>query len=231
MKYHLQIDTSLFKNPYKGLYIALEGIDGTGKTTQIERLKAYFEKKRRKVVITREPRKKVGIIAELNKKILEGKIKIPGAAFQYIFTADRIMHFEELVVPALKKGKVVITDRCFWSAIPYGAADVDKKFNRKKAQSLLVAQGVLAHHYQVIVPDITFYLDIPVKNSLERMSTLTKTKELYEEEDILIQVKKGYEWLRKQFPKEFLVIDAQQSIDEVTANMVQLIESKKLKQR
>src|SRR5690606_18499592 len=104
MKYHLEFDIALLNNPHPGIYIALEGIDGTGKTTQIERLQKYYENKGKKVIVTREPRKEVGIIAELNKKILQGRISIPRAAFQYIFTADRIMHLEELVIPALKKG-------------------------------------------------------------------------------------------------------------------------------
>lgn len=200
MKHSLSFDVELKPHPYPGTYIALEGIDGTGKTTQIEKLKEYFEKKGKTVVVTREPRKDVGIIAELNNKILQGKITIPRAAYQYVFTADRIIHLEELVIPALKEGSIVITDRCFWSAIPYGAIDVDQVFDEQKAQSLLVAQGVLAHHYQVVVPNITFYFDISVDTSLNRMGSMTKTKEVYEDREVLTQVKKGYAWLLKQFP-------------------------------
>lgn len=226
MKYHFEFDIDLLHNPYPGLYIALEGIDGSGKTSQIDYLKKYFESQGREVVTTREPRKDVGLVAEINNKALQGTMKIPRSAYQYLFTADRIMHLEELVVPALTQGKVVITDRCFWSAIPYGAIDVDHQFDQKKAQSLLVAQGVLAYHYQVIVPNITFYFDLPVEESLRRSGQVDKTKEIYEEKETLEQVVKGYKWLLKEFPNEFTVLDAKQSVEEVTKNMVQIVEQK-----
>jgi dTMP kinase len=224
MKYHLEFDVELLRNPHKGLYIAFEGIDGSGKTSQIEKLKEYFESKGRSVVTTREPRKEVGLVAELNKKILEGKLQVPRSAFQYLFTADRIMHLEELVIPSLKEGKVVITDRCFWSAIPYGAMDNGKEFNVSKAESLLVAQGVLATHYQVLTPDITLFFDISIETSLQRMGKMTKTKEVYEDRDILTQVILGYKWLQEKFPDEFSVINAETPIEEVTRNMVKIVE-------
>ncbi len=228
MQYKFEFDLELKRNEYDGLYIALEGIDGSGKSSQIEKLTEYFVSKGKEVVTTREPRKEVGLIAEINNKALQGKIRIPRPAYQYLFTADRIMHLDELVIPSLKSGKVVITDRCFWSAIPYGAIDVDNTFNEKKAESLLVAQGVLAYHYQVVVPDITLYFEIPVETSLKRMGNMTKTKELYEEKETLQQVIKGYNWLRDKFSEEFITIDARKPIEEVTQNMVQVLEQKQL---
>ncbi len=228
MKYHFEFDAELQRNTHGGLYIAFEGIDGSGKTSQIERLKDYFESKEKKVVTTREPRKEIGLIAEINKKILEGNLDVPRSAFQYLFTADRIMHLEELVIPALKMGSIVISDRCFWSAIPYGANDAENTFNENIAESLLVAQGIVAYHYQVLCPDITLYFDIDVDTALKRMNGMTKTKELYEEKETLVQVLTGYAWLRNKFPKEFITIDAHKSIEEVTQNMVQVLESKQL---
>lgn len=226
MKYHLEFDVELQKNTYGGLYIAFEGIDGSGKTSQIEKLKQYFESNNKSVVTTREPRKDVGLIAEINLKILEGKLDVPRSAYQYLFTADRIMHMEELVIPALKQGKIVISDRCFWSAIPYGANDAKNIFNEKIAESLLIAQGVLAHHYKVICPDTTLFMDIDVKSALSRMGAMSKTKEVYEEKETLLQVLKGYKWLQDKFPEQFSIINADQPIEDVTKSMVQLIESK-----
>ena len=62
MKYHVEFDIAFKRNSYKGLYIALEGIDGSGKSSQVKRLGSYFTKKGSKVVATREPRKKEGLI-------------------------------------------------------------------------------------------------------------------------------------------------------------------------
>jgi thymidylate kinase len=77
MKYHLELDIEFKRNPYKGQYIVLEGIDGSGKTTQIEKLYEYFTSQGKEVVRTREPRKDEGLIGELIQKILNGRTKVP----------------------------------------------------------------------------------------------------------------------------------------------------------
>ena len=122
MKYHVEFDLDFKRNPYKGLYIAIEGIDGSGKTTQVEKISRYFEKKGKQVVTTGEPRKNKGIVGKLIQDILLSKVKVPSIAFQYLMSAERAIHHEELILPSLKAGKAVVTDRCFWSAIPYGTA-------------------------------------------------------------------------------------------------------------
>src|SRR6266700_3480826 len=127
MKYHIAFDIDFKRNSTDGLYIALEGIDGSGKTTQVERLVDYFEKQGREVIHTREPRKGEGLIGKLIQDILHGKTKISPLAFQYLFSADRQMQHQEVILPALTEGKVVITDRCFWSAIPYGILDMNEE--------------------------------------------------------------------------------------------------------
>lgn len=222
MKYHFEFDIELKRNTYSGLYIALEGIDGSGKTSQIDSLQKYFESIGRQVVTTREPRKNVGLVAEINNKALQGKIKIPRSAYQYLFTADRIMHLDELVIPALKVGKVVITDRSIWSAIPYGMTDFEEGFSEASAQILLIAQGI----HNIILPDITFYIDIPYEISVSRRSNRLDTKEIYESEDVLLTVIEGYQWLIRNFSNLFAVVDGRQTIEDVTANMIKVIKRK-----
>jgi dTMP kinase len=215
MKYHVEFDVDLRRNPYKGLYIALEGIDGGGKTTQLMRLKNYFEKEGKEVIATREPRKQDGVIGDLIQKILNGNTEIPAVAFQYLFTADREVHHAEVVLPALEEGKVVITDRCFWSAIPYGLldrkSDVDDNIGY-----MLAAQGVLSMYHQFVVPNYTFYLDISLDVAMDRIISSGEGGEIYEEKGKLEKVKSGYEWLLKEFPKEFVRIDGMKSVAEVT---------------
>src|SRR4051812_38840306 len=101
MKYHVEFDIDFKRNPYKGVYIALEGIDGSGKTIQTEKLVEYLRSTGRDVVTTREPRKEEGILSGLIHAILFGKIKMSPVALQYLFTADRILNQEETVIPAL----------------------------------------------------------------------------------------------------------------------------------
>jgi dTMP kinase len=223
MKYHVEFDVELRRNNYGGLYVALEGVDGSGKTTQQQRLKDYFKEKGREVVCTREPRKQEGIIGDLIQKILQGKTKIPPVAFQYLFTADREMHHEELVIPALKEGKVVITDRCFWSAIPYGLLDRKSDIDEGSIDYMLAAQGILSMYHRFVVPDYTFYLDIPLDVAMTRIDAEGGVGEIYEEKDKLGKVINGYRWLLKEFEREFVVIDGAQSVDEVTGEIIRIM--------
>src|SRR3989344_9542484 len=109
MKYHIEFDIDFRRNPYKGTYISVEGIDGCGKTTQAERLAQYYKEKGQKVITVREPRKE-GFIGDIVQKVLLGDVKVPSVALQYLFSTDRVMHHEEVIMPSLKEGIVVISD-------------------------------------------------------------------------------------------------------------------------
>lgn len=216
MKYHVELDIDLKRNPYKGLYIAVEGIDGSGKTTQAEELAKYFEKKGKDVVRTREPRKE-GIIGSIIQKILTGKIKMSSVALQYLFSTDRVLHHEEVVIPALKTGKTIISDRCFWSAIVYGILDRNAgKYSYKNADFLLMAHSVLSMYHQFMVPDYTFYLKVPLSISIARISKKDDLKEIYEDHEKLKRLIEGYDWLAKKFKNEITIIDGDKSVGEVT---------------
>lgn len=230
MKYHIEFDIALKRNTYGGLYIALEGIDGSGKTTQVEKLAEYFEKQGKEVIKTREPRND-GLVGSLVRKILSEQIKVPSVALQYLFSADRAIHHEEIVIPALKAGKVVISDRCFWSAIPYGIMDtiMDKKegkYDFETGEIILVAQSILSLYHQFTTPDKTFYLDVSIDTGMQRLSQEGKTTEIYEKKDKLEKILSGYKWLVEKFATEIIVLDAEQHVQSVTEQIVATISSK-----
>ncbi|MEK7114784.1 MAG: dTMP kinase, partial [Patescibacteria group bacterium] len=207
MRYHIEFDIDLKRNSYKGIYIALEGIDGSGKTTQAEKLAEHFKKKGKEVVLTREPRKE-GIIGDIVQKVLTGKIKMSSVALQYLFATDRVLHHEEVIIPALKQGEIVISDRCFWSAIVYGILDRTKgKYDYKSADFLLIAHSVLSMYHQFIVPDYTFYLKVSLATSVARIAKKDDVKEIYEDREKLRRVIEGYDWLSKKFKNEITVVD------------------------
>src|SRR3989338_4516333 len=131
MKYHISFDIEFRENPYKGKYIAFEGIDGVGKTTQAAILKKYLQKKGREVIFTKEPTQNPPI-GTLIHDFIKGKIKFPSVSIQYLFAADREIHLKDTVEPALKNGKIVISDRCFWSSVAYGILDKKEDFYKMK---------------------------------------------------------------------------------------------------
>ena len=206
-----------------GLYIALEGIDGCGKTTQVEKLSEYFKEQGKEVVVTREPRKS-GVIGDLVREVLLGKTKLPMASLQYLFTADRVAHHEELVLPSLKVGKVVITDRCFWSAVVYGILDrTGGKYDKNDADLILISQGILSMYHQFTIPDMTFYLKISLAESMRRLRAKKDVKEIYEDEDKIAKVLTGYDYLKDRFSDEITVIDGDRDIDTMTSDLIERI--------
>lgn len=223
MKYHVSFDIDLKRNTSKGLYIVLEGIDGSGKTTQVERLVSSLEKQGKEVVRTREPRKNVGLIGKLIQEILHGKANISPVAFQYLFSAERQMHHQEVILPSLQAGKVVVSDRCFWSAIPYGVLDKEEKIEKNSIQQKLVAQSILSFYHEFTVPDITFYLDVSLDTALERIAKDDSISEIYEDRAQLSCAIEGYQWLLQEFPKEFTIVNANKSVDTVAREILSQI--------
>lgn len=224
MKYHLNLDIDLRRNPYKGKYFVIEGIDGSGKTTQTNLLCKYLEKSKIPHVCTAEPRKKEGAVGAIIQKFLKAKVKIPPVAFQYLFSAERSIHHTELIIPSLKSGKWVVSDRSFWSAIPYGIMDKmmgegRKDYNFDDVKILLVAQSILSMYHQFLVPNITFYLDISVDTAMQRIEK-KQQKEIYEKKEKLDKIVKGYKWLVKEFPGEFVVIDGERSVEKVRDDII-----------
>jgi len=223
MKYPVNFEMELKKNNLGGLYIAFEGIDGCGKTTQVERVAQHFRDQGREVVTTREPRKE-GLLGDIIHKVLLGKEKLPTAAIQYLFTADRVANHHSNVLPALERGAVVLTDRCLWSAVVYGILDrTGGAYDKNDADVILISQGILSMYHQFIVPDYTFYLKVSVEESMRRLRAKDDTKEIYEEESNIEKLYTGYNYLKERFPDEITEIDGSKGVEKVTSEIEKVI--------
>lgn len=223
MKQHVSFDIEFRENPYKGLFIALEGIEASGKTTQTTRLGAKIAHDLN-VHLTKNPTHSfVGKF--IRKSLLAGKIRIPPVALQYLFGADRDIQQEE-IINELKKGRIVISDRYFWSSVAYGTADkrgIDYENDRELS---LTAFSLLSMYHRFIVPDVTVYLDIPINESVKRMSGSKKHTEIYDNEEMIVKVEKGYKWLIKKFPKEFIILDGTKSVEKLEEEIIAIIKQK-----
>jgi dTMP kinase len=224
MKYPVSFDIELKRNTYGGLYIALEGIDGSGKTTQAKELQKYFGNKGKKVFVTHEPRRD-GALGPLIHDVLQGKVKIPPIANQYLFAAQRVVHIEEMVIPALSRGEIVISDRCFWFSVPYGLFDREKT-EGKPEDTLLTALSLLSLYHEFVTPDFTFFLDVAVETAAKRLSGLTRKAEIYEKGEKLQKIKEGYDFIFQKFPSELIKVHAERHIDTVTKEIISLTEKK-----
>jgi dTMP kinase len=198
MKYHIEFDLDLKKNPHNGLYIAVEGVDGSGKSTQIELLQKYFEEKGKTVLKTYEPNYD-NVVGKMIQEILQSKISLPSELLQYLYSASRLLHNEEYVYPSLEKGE---------------------DYDYTHAKVIMAAQGILSMYHQFIAPNSTIYLRVPVEVAMERLEARKRGIELYEKKQKLEKIIKGYEWLVNEFPSEIIVVDSTQSIEEIHKEIV-----------
>ncbi len=190
-----------------GIFIAFEGGEGSGKSTQTQIIKSWFEKKGRDVVLTRQPggtdlgKQLRHILLDLSSK------EVAPITEALLFAADRAEHMHRVIRPALTKGEVVICDRYVDSFIAY----------EKGGRQLDAEEIDRLSHWATdsLAPDLTVLLDIPPKSGLARSGDLDRMEmqpvEFHE------RVRATYLELAASHPKRYLVIDAQQSPEEISA--------------
>ena len=202
-----------------GLFITLEGLEGSGKTTQQKYIVDELRDKGFDVLLTREPG-----ATRLGKRIRELLLdpewsEMTPRAEILLFAADRAQHVEEVVKPALKAGKIVISDRYFDSNLAY------QGYGRGLDIEIVKKINLWAVDY--LKPDLTFFLDLPVEVGLARAraQTVDKLGDRLEREELKFyqQVRDGYLKLAEE-SERFRVIDANRSIKEVKIDILQVIE-------
>lgn len=200
------------KNPYKGKLIAIEGIDGAGKTTQAKELVKHLNKTGYNASYSKEPTEDV-IGNFIREKILTGNMKISPLALQYLFNADRAMHMEK-IEKLLDQGMTIVMDRYFWSSVAYGMIEL-----KKPQEWYYTVFSMLSFYHQFLVPDTTFFLEIPHAVAVERILESKKHGEIFDNGHSLKIIEKNYERLLEEFPKEFTLVDANRSREDVAKEL------------
>ncbi len=227
MKIDVNFQIELRKNPYKGLYIAIEGTDGCGKSTQITNLTKKLKEKGHTVVLTGEPNNSL-IVGKLIRDVLFSRVKIPPKAYQLLYSADRALNHATIVESALKKGKIVISHRSFWSNIPHGVEDLGERSHvDAAANQIAVATGMLSYYHQFIKADLSFYLDVSVDTVVKRLLAMEKKKDIYENRDKLKKIIANYHYLLQKFPKEIIVINGERDPFQITEEIFGYIQKHK----
>lgn len=216
MEYTVSFKLDFRRNIYPGKFIVLEGIDGSGKTTQVHIIAQHLREQGKDVVFTKEPTD--GPIGKFIRQTLSGAVRIPAVALQHLLSADRAVHEEE-IKKHLESSKTVISDRYLWSSVAYGMADWENT-DYTNGKVLLVAQSILSMYHQFILPNVTIYLKVSIDTALLRIEQMGKEKEMYENRDKLEKIFKGYEWLVSQFPSEITVVDGEKDVTAVTQDIL-----------
>lgn len=215
MKYNVNFAIEFKENPYKGKLIAIEGIDGSGKTTQAQLLCKALGSKGLTSHCTKEPTDEP--TGKMIRQVLSGELMMPPVALQYLFNADRAVHQEQFIRD-LEKGEYIITDRYFWSSVAYAIADLTEVDDY-----YLTVFSLLSFYNRFLIPDITFYLRVSPKIGTDRIEETGKKREIYDHQEKLVKIRKGYEFLLEKFPEKFVIIDAEKNIEEVSEEILEKV--------
>lgn len=201
------------------LFIVFEGIDSCGKTTQAELLKQYFLATKQQAVISPEPSS--GIIGNLIRQALKQRIifcenrDLFNEQMAYLFAADRHDHLYndvDGVFKLIENNYHVISTRYYFSSLAY---------NGDRPEQLELITKLNARFPD---PDLTVYIDLPVKVSLARLQERS-VREVYETQAKLIQVREQYQKIFAEYRGKAIAIDGTQKIEHIHRQIVDCVEN------
>ena len=201
----------------RGLFISIEGPDGSGKSTQIENIKKFFEDKNIEIVFTREPGG-TAIGERIREIILDNSFKeMDPMTEAMLYAASRAQHVAQVIGPALAAGQVVVCDRFVDSSLAY------QGFGRELGDAVEVINSYAIGPY---MPDVTFLMKLDPNEGKHRIQENRDTQDRLEHEKLAFhrKVYKGYLELEKRYPDRILGIDASRGIDEIRDEIYKKLE-------
>lgn len=201
----------------RGRFITVEGTDGAGKSTQIDMLVSFLEKKGVKTLVTREPGG-TEISEKLREIILDPQNKkMTDITEAMLYAAARAQHVEEKIIPALKEGIFVICDRFVDSSIAYQgyARGID----------INMIESINSYAVCQIVPDVTLFFDLSPEKGISRKKNMHELDRIEQEKiDFHKKVYFGYQQLLEKYPERIKRINADDTIENVHRQVVDVIE-------
>jgi len=189
----------------RGTFICIEGIDGSGKTTQARRLVSNLRRKGFDVIYTTEPSSgRVGRL--IRRYVLNRKRRVPIALEALLFAADRVDHLEAKIKPALESGKVVVCDRYVYSTLAYqGAAGLDLKWIE------------LINRF-ALVPDLALFLDVPPEIVVGRLKRKRSVMETPQNQQRVREV-----YMRMVKDGHLVLVDGNKPVGDVSRDVLRVV--------
>lgn len=202
----------------RGLFLTLEGGDGSGKSTQATLLERWLAERGRTVVRTREPGgTPVGV--EIREIVLHHRGDIAPRAEALLYAADRAHHVATVVRPAIARGDVVVQDRYLDSSVAYQGAGRVLDANEVRGLSEWATEGLM--------PDLTVLLDLPWEVARRRLDGARTRYDRLEAEagEFHARVREAYLALAGAEPARFAVVDATLPVDDMAAQIRRRVEA------
>lgn len=191
------------------MFIVIEGLDGSGSSTQCELVAKFLRIQGKQVFVTKEPTNNV--IGGLIRGSLTGVVPFPADCLQLLFSADRSHHLQREIIPILENKNVLICDRYLWSTIAFGSLELDKNW-------------LLSLNKYFLLPDLTIFLKVSPESCIDRAKKNRFNLELFEEKEKMKKVWLTYEWLIKKYPKIVRVVNGEQQPEEVARDILMEIQ-------
>jgi len=199
----------------RGKFITLEGIDGAGKSTQLNRVASLVRSWGKTVVVTREPGG-TPLGERLRELLLDKRETMHAETEALLMFAARREHLDKTIVPALDQGNWVICDRFTDASFAYQGGG-----RGLPIQKLMELEQWVQGQFQ---PDLTLYFDVTVKLGRQRTHGIKKVDRFEQEEDEFFRkVRNGYLERADRFPERIVVVDASRSLEEVNKLVEELI--------
>lgn len=192
----------------KGVFITVEGTDGSGKTTQIKKMEAYLKEKGYDVILLREPGS-TRISEKIRSLILDPDNTEMGDTTELLlYAAARAQLVSEIIKPSVEAGKVVICDRFIDSSLAY------QGFGRGINLDTIIDINRIA--IEGTMPDLTIFFDISPEIALERRMAATSADRIEKEKmDFHMKVYYGYKSLADQYTQRIKTINSGRSVEEI----------------
>jgi len=196
-----------------GKFISFEGMDGAGKSTHLNWFAEQLKSRGHEVIVTREPGG-TPLGEQLREILLHQKMSMDTEAL--LMFAARAEHIAQVIKPALNEGKWVISDRFSDASFAYQGAGRGMDWHKLQQLETWV--------HADLQPDLTLFFDVPVAVARQRLSNNVMLDKFEQEQgDFFERVRSGYHRRVAEQPQRYAVIDAAQSLQQVTAQLVTLI--------
>ncbi len=193
----------------KGIFIVFEGPDGSGQSTQADLLEKWFEKRNVRVFSTKEPTS--SLIGGIIRSILKGEWRVNMKTLQLLFSADRSYHLKKEIIPFLKKGINVISDRYLLSTLAFGSLEENldwlKQINSDFPE-----------------PDLTFILNVPGQVCAERIAKNRFGFEIFETADKLERIRENYLGLKFYHKNTHVIRGDHRNPEEIHKEITKIVE-------
>jgi len=200
----------MIKHTYPGKFIVIEGLDGSGKSSQVELAVNFLKEQGKEVIVTKEPTMDSEYGLQI-RRVLKGEITKEPLELQKLYVDDRREHLKNKVIPALGKGKYVVSSRYYFSTFAYGGSEG------------LNVNMLIEMNKEFLVPDLAIIIDSSPENCIQRIEKRGEGIDYFEKIEKLKRINEFYKKMPGMF-EHVILVNGERPISQVSQEIKSLLE-------